>query len=403
MARGTQKLTARAAATTKAGRYSDGGGLYLIVSESGARKWVFRFTFGGRVSELGLGSGHGVSLADARIKARDARTLIEAGKNPVEEKKEIERAKSAIPTFGTVADELIASKEREWRNEKHRAQWRSSLETYTATLRSKPVDQIDTAAVLEVLKPLWQEKPETASRVRGRIEAVLNSARAQNFRTGENPAAWRGHLEHLLPKRAKLSRGHHSAMSYKDVPAFASQLSEHGTMAALALEFAILTAARSAEVYGATWSELDLKAKVWNIPANRMKGAREHRVPLCARAVDLLNHLFAARTCDYVFTSPRGPRPLSHIAMAKVIDRLKVSGATPHGFRSSFRDWVGNETTFSRELAEAALAHLVGDETERAYRRGDALEKRRKLMDAWGAFLTAKPAAKVLQLPKKSV
>ena len=386
MTGGRTKLTARAAATTKPGRYGDGGGLYLVVSPSGARKWVYRFTYAGKVTETGLGSANVVSLAEARRKAYEARRLLDAGENPVVAKRKAAAIRAGVPTFGTVADAFVKAKESEWRNEKHKAQWRASLTDLAAPLRALPVDEIDTAAVLSVLKPLWQAKPETASRLRGRIEAVLDAAKAQGHRTGENPAAWRGHLTHLLSKRGKLSRGHHAAMDYRDVPAFVAKLRECDTIAAMALEFCLLTAARSAEVYGARWSEIDMAAKVWILPAERMKGAREHRVPLCVRAVNLLERLRAARTCDYVFSSPRGLKPLSHVAMAKVMHRLQIAGPTVHGFRSAFRDWAGNETHFAREVAEAALAHVIGDAAERAYRRGDALEKRRALMAAWASY-----------------
>jgi integrase len=386
MTGGRTKLTARAAATTKPGRYGDGGGLYLVVSPSGARKWVYRFTYAGKVTETGLGSANVVSLAEARRKAYEARRLLDAGENPVVAKRKAAAIRAGVPTFGTVADAFVKAKESEWRNEKHKAQWRASLTDLAAPLRALPVDEIDTAAVLSVLKPLWQAKPETASRLRGRIEAVLDAAKAQGHRTGENPAAWRGHLAHLLSKRGKLSRGHHAAMDYRDVPAFVAKLRECDTIAAMALEFCLLTAARSAEVYGARWSEIDMAAEVWILPAERMKGAREHRVPLCVRAVNLLERLRAARTCDYVFSSPRGLKPLSHVAMAKVMHRLQIAGPTVHGFRSAFRDWAGNETHFAREVAEAALAHVIGDAAERAYRRGDALEKRRALMAAWASY-----------------
>jgi len=312
--------------------------------------------------------------------------LIESGKNPVEAKRQAAVLAAGAPTFGAVASDLIAAKESSWRNEKHRAQWRSSLWDFAATLIDKPVDEIDTAQVLDVLTPVWQAKPETASRLRGRIEAVLDAAKAKGYRSGENPDAWRGHLSHLLPKRSKLRRGHHAALDYKDVPAFMNQLRECETIAAMALEFNILTAARSGEIYGALWPEIDLKEKVWTIPAGRMKGGREHRVPLSENALDIAKKLHAGRTCDFVFPSPRGNRPLSHVAMAKVLDRLKVTNATPHGFRSSFRDWAGNETNFPREIAEAALAHTVGNAVEAAYRRSDALEKRRALMEAWALF-----------------
>jgi integrase len=232
--------------------------------------------------------------------------------------------------------------------------------------------------------------PETASRLRGRFEAVLDAAKAQGYRSGENPAAWRGHLAHLLPKRAKLARGHHAAMDYRNLSPFTTQLRTCDTVAAMALEFCILTAARSGEVYGARWSEIDAAAKVWTVPAARMKGAREHRIPLSARARAIVEKMNDGKTCDYVFPSPRGAKPLSHVAMAKVMERLQIDGATVHGFRSAFRDWCGEATHFPREVAEAALAHVVGDKAEQAYRRGDALEKRRTMMEDWAMWCEPK-------------
>lgn len=393
MAGGNWRLTARTAATLKPGRHGDGGGLYLVVSPSGSRKWVYRFTFGGSVTEMGLGSAGVVSLAEAREKAHNARKLMLTGKNPIEAKRQAAINKSGKPTFGAVADALIAAKETGWRNEKHRAQWRVSLANLAAPLRSRLVDQVDTAAVLAVLTPIWQTKPETASRLRGRIEAVLDAAKAQGHRSGENPAAWRGHLSHLLPKRSKLTRSHHAAMFYQDIPAFIARLRGCNTIAAIALEFAILTAARSGEIYGARWSEINFEAKVWTVPAGRMKAGHEHRVPLSDRALTIVEKLRDGATCDIVFPSPRGRRPLSHVAMANVLRRLQTKGATPHGFRSSFRDWAGNETQFPREVAEAALAHIVGDKAEQAYRRSDALEKRRQLMAAWASYCESRSEA----------
>ena len=252
-----------------------------------------------------------------------------------------------------------------------------------------------------MLRPLWAEKPETASRLRGRIEAVLDAAKAQGHRSGENPAAWRGHLSHLLPKRQKLSRGHHAAMAYADVPAFVVNLRAHqsGSVAAIALEFCILTATRSGEVYGARWSEIDMAAKVWTVPPARMKAAREHRIPLPDRALAILERLAEARIGELVFQSPRGGM-LSHVAMAKVMRRLGVESATVHGFRSAFRDWAGNETHFPREIAEAALAHVVGDKAEQAYRRGDALEKRRVLMEAWATWCEPSQSDNILKFER---
>ena len=394
------KLTARAAATSKPGRYGDGAGLYLVVSESGARKWVFRFSFAGKVTETGLGSADVVSLAEARDKALEARRTLATGRNPIEARRVAMAAATAKPTFGAVADALIAAKESEWRNDKHRAQWRMTLETYAAPLRSRPVDEIDTEAVLAVLKPIWQEKPETASRLRGRIEAVLDAAKAQGLRSGENPAAWRGHLSHLLPKRGVLSRGHHAAMDYRDVPAFLARLRERDATAALALEFCILTATRSGETLGARWAEIDLAAKVWTVPAARMKAARAHRIPLPDRAMQIIEKLLKARSSDFVFPGQRADKPLSNMAMEMVLRRMKLENVTVHGFRSAFRDWAGNETSFPREIAEAALAHVIGDKAEQAYRRGDALEKRRALMAAWAQHCEQDAADNVVVMKK---
>jgi Arm DNA-binding domain/Phage integrase family len=298
MRRVKEKLTARGAATIKPGRYGDGGGLYLIVSETGARKWVFRFSFAGKVTEMGLGSASDVSLASARASAGAARKILAVGQNPIEARREAGKAIAAKPTFGQCADALLEAKSSEWRNEKHRAQWKMTLETYAEPLRALPVDIVDTQAVLSVLHPLWQKLPETASRLRGRIEAVLDAARAKGHigRNEANPARWRGHLDKLLAKRQKLTRGHHAALPFRDVPAFIGQLRRRDATAALALEFTILTAARSGEVLGALWDEIDLKACVWTVPAARMKAGREHRVPLSGRALAIVKSLEAAKT-----------------------------------------------------------------------------------------------------------
>ena len=274
------RLTARKVETAKPGKYSDGGNLYLIVSPTGARKWVLRFTWRGRAKEMGLGSPATVSLADAREKAASARRKIAQGLNPIDERKRT----SGVPTFGEMADQVREALSAGFRNEKHKAQWKSTLATYAAPLRDKPVDTITTDDVLAVLKPIWTTKPETASRVRGRIEKVLDAAKAKGFRDGENPARWRGHLDHLLPRPSKLARGHHAAMPYDEVAAFVAELREREAIAALALELCILTAARSGEILGMRWDEIDLDKKIWTVPAHRMKAGREHRVPLSQRA-----------------------------------------------------------------------------------------------------------------------
>jgi integrase len=396
---GKEKLSARAATTAKPGRHCDGRGLWLVVSETGARKWVFRFTFGGRVTEMGLGNAE-VSLAAAREKAAEARKLVAFGINPIEVRRDAERIAAGKPTFGQCADALLETKSSEWRSEKHREQWRTTLVEYAKTLRALPVDQVDTEAVLGVLQPIWQATPETASRLRGRIETVLDAARAKGHiaRNEANPARWRGHLDKLLPKRQKLTRGHHAAMPFDDVPEFIGQLRDREATAALALEFVILTAARSGEVLGARWAEFDLATKVWVIPPARMKAGREHRVPLSGRALAILEKLAEGRTGEFVFPGQRPDKPLSGMAMKMILRRMKVEGVTVHGFRSAFRDWCGEATSFPREIAEAALAHVAGDTTERAYRRGDALEKRRKLMEAWAAYCEPRADSNVVSL-----
>jgi integrase len=391
-------LTARKIETAKPGKYSDGGNLYLIVSPTGSRKWVLRFTWRGRAKEMGLGSAARVPLADAREKAASACRKIAHGLNPIEERKR----DHGIPTFGEMADTVREALAAGFRNEKHKAQWKMTLETYASPLRGKPVDTITTDDVLAVLKPIWTTKAETASRLRGRIEKVLDAAKAKGFREAENPARRRGHLDHLLPKRPKLSRGHHPAMAYENVPAFIGRLKESDSIAGQALELCILTAARSGEILGMRWTELDLEKKLWTVPANRMKAGREHRVPLSGRAVLLLRELHKARSGDFVFPGQARKKPLSNMAMEMVLRRMKLENVTVHGFRSSFRDWAGNVSNFPREVVETALAHVIGDKAEQAYRRSDALEKRRRLMEAWASYCEPKAKSNILQLQKRN-
>jgi integrase len=375
------KLSDRKVQTAKTGKYADGGNLYLIVSETGARKWVFRFQWQGRAKERGLGSASDVPLAEARVRASDARLMLAKGINPIEAAKR----DSGVPTFGAMADEVCEALASGFRNEKHRSQWKSTLQTHAAPLRGLPVDGIDTSHLLAVLKPIWQAKAETASRLRGRIEKVLDAAKAKGFREGENPARWRGHLDHLLPARSKLSRGHHAALPYSDLPGFMADLRNRNGMAALALEFLILTAARSGEVKGARWPEINLETKVWNLPGERMKAGRPHSVPLSSRAIEILETAAEARSSEYIFSGQRHEQPLSSMAFDMLLRRMGRD-VTTHGFRSTFRDWAGNETSFPRELAEHALAHIVGDKAEQAYRRSTALERRRELMEAWTRY-----------------
>ncbi|MBZ9859723.1 tyrosine-type recombinase/integrase [Mesorhizobium sp. CA12] len=397
MARTLQKLSdAKAKSDSlKHGRHSDGGGLYLNVSPSGSKSWLFMWVRNGKRREMGFGAYPAITLASARKRAGEYRAAVAEGRDPIAEK-----AKEAEPTFGECADKFLASMEPSWRNDKHRAQWRMTLTEYCETIRSKRVSEVGTDEVLEVLLPIWSSKPETASRLRGRIERVLDYAKAKGWRIGENPALWRGHLKNVLPARQRLSRGHHAAMPYVDVPAFVQRLRDSDAMAARALEFLILTAARSGEVYGAEWSEFDLDKATWVIPADRMKAATEHRVPLSKSALAIVKSLYESRVSKFIFpgqraTDQRTDWPLSSSAMEMLMRRMKVDAYTVHGFRSAFRDWAGDETGFPREIAEAALAHRVGDATERAYRRADAVERRRKLMTAWAEFLNKRAVAKM--------
>lgn len=353
---------------------------------------------------MGLGALDDLTLKEAR-EARDRwRQALNAGQNPIETRDNAKRAEQDRTTFGDCADALIAAKASEWRNDKHKAQWKMTLEVYAKSLRALPVEEVNTDAVLACLKPIWAEKPETASRLRGRIEVVLDAARARGLipRNEANPARWRGHLDHLLPKRQKLTRGHHAAMPFGDVPAFIAALRQREATAALALEFAILTAARSGEVLRVKWEEVDLQARVWTVPAARMKAGRAHRVPLSDRAAAILELLAKGRTGHFVFCGSDTDKPLSGMAMEMVLRRMKIENVTVHGFRSSFRDWCGEVSTFPREVAEAALAHVIGDKAEQAYRRGDALEKRRALMQAWASFCEANERDNVVPLTRKS-
>jgi integrase len=386
----TGKLSARKVATlSEPGRHGDGAGLYLSISKAGdtrRRRWVYLFTRGGKLREMGLGGFAEVPLAAARIERDKWAAVLRSGRDPIGLRKAEKAASRGVPTFGQLADEVIEGKGAEWRNEKHRRQWEMTLREYAAPLRGRPVNEIETDDVLGVLRPLWSKRPETASRLRGRIEHVLDAARAKGFRHGPNPALWRGYLDKLLPKRPKIARAHHAALPYEKVARFIGEVRKRDAVAALAIEFTVLTAARTGEVLGATWDEFDLKSAVWIIPARRMKSGRVHRVPLSDRAVATIKRLEKMRSGDFVFPGRKAGRPLSNMSMEMALRRMKIEDATMHGFRSSFRDWAGNETQFPREVAEAALAHVVGDAAEQAYRRGDALEKRRQLMEAWAEY-----------------
>ncbi len=378
-----------------AGRHADGGGLHLLVKDTGARSWVFRFMLAGKSRDVGLGPAAGpdaITLADARDNAAALRLKVKAGVDPLAERQikaaEARAAEQAAviagKTFKAVAEAYIEANEDGWRNAKHRQQWSNTLASYVyPVIGDLPVAQVSTAHVLSILEPIWKAKPETASRVRGRMETILDAAKARGYRDGENPARWRGHIAQILPARSRLTRGHHKALSYGDLPAFMGKLREREALAALALEFAILTAARTGEVIGATWDEVDLDKAIWTIPADRMKAGKEHRVPLSPRAIEILE---AAKPLNkgWLFPADRGGQ-LSDMAMTMLLRRMKVD-ATVHGFRSAFRDWSAECTGYAHEVCEMALAHTIGNKAEAAYRRGDLFEKRRRLMADWANY-----------------
>ncbi len=395
-------LTAAKVKTAGPSRYGDGDGLYLFARNADAAFWVFRYTRAGKMREMGLGRARGenaVSLANARDRRNELHRAVRAGRDPLadrdaaiakEEAQAAEAARQAI-TFRDVAEEYLAANGAGWRNPKHRAQWRSTLAAYAyPTLGDLPVAAINTQRVLDALTPIWTAKPETAARVRGRIETVLAAAIVKGLRPGPNPGALKGHLAELLPGRGKFAPVvHHAALPYPEMPAFFLRPQASDGLGARALELAILTAARTNEVLGAIWAEIDLQAAVWAVPGARMKAGRDHRVPLSGAAVQLLRRLATIRQGEFVFAGQLATKPLSNMALAMTLRRMKRGDITPHGMRSAFRDFVAEATDYPGELAEAALAHVVGDKTEAAYRRGDLFEKRRALMEVWARFCTS--------------
>lgn len=379
---------------------SDGGGLNLRFRQDGTITWFFAQTSNGRRREMGLGNARTVSLTSARKEAEKARLASSEGRDPFAERaaeKREAKHSAKVPTFGRFAEEYIASVEAGFRNKKHVAQWRSTLRAYAAPLSKMRVDEITTDDVLKCLRPIWTVKPETASRVRGRIEKILSAAKAKGLRPREsfNVATWRGHLDILLPRQPRESRGHHGALPYADAAEFMAKLRARPALAARALEFTILTAARTGESIRAKWSEIDEKAAIWTVPASRMKAKVEHRVPLSTAALALLKVLKPkeAQPGDLIFAADG--KALSNMAMLALLKRMDVA-VTTHGFRSTFRDWAGDEAGFPRDLAEAALAHSLTSKAERAYRRGTAVERRRAMMESWSRFLEGKAARQAL-------
>src|SRR5271166_1665797 len=374
------------------GMYHDGGGLYLQVSGGGAKSWIYRFMLDGRPREMGLGPVNAISLAEARKRAAECRRMRHDGVDPIEarrtrrDQKKLEAAQSM--TFNACAAAYIEAHEASWRNAKHREQWRNTLNSYASPIfGSLPVQAVDVALMMKALEPIWKTKPETASRLRGRIEAVLDWATVRGYRRGENPARWRGHLDKLLPARGKIQKVvHHPALPYSEIADFIAPLRSQEGIAARALEFLILTAARTGEIIGARWDEVDLNDKIWVVPGARMKAGREHRVPLSAAALAILKQMNEIREGDFVFPGGKKGKPLSNMAMLALLKRMGRDGLTAHGFRSTFRDWVAECSSFPREVVEMALAHTIESKVEAAYRRGDLFPKRRKLMDAWARF-----------------
>lgn len=397
MARESNRLNAaKVAKIATPGRYADGNGLWLQVSNSGTKSWIFRYMKHGKARHAGLGPLHAVGLAEARVRAQKARLLLVDGIDPIAEKHaRLAAARAAAAssvTFKQAAERYIAAHESSWKNEKHRAQWSSSLESHAyPKIGHLSVSAIAVEHVLQVLEPIWPSKTETASRIRGRIESILDWATVRGLRRGENPARWRGHLDKLLSKRSKVAKvRHHPAMPYADLPGFMAKLRAMEFGSARALELTILCATRTSETLEATWAEFDLKNGVWIIPAERMKGDAQHRVPLSQRAIEILTNLPRVKDEGFVFPGARRKRPLSNMSMLELMRGCpEAAGYVVHGFRSSFRDWAGERTHFPREVIEAALAHRLKDKAEAAYARGDLFDKRRKLLEAWAGYCSA--------------
>ena len=392
MAGGIEKLTAlKVARLSKPGRYADGKGLYLQITKALVKSWIFRYERDGRERYMGLGATHTVGLAEARELAREARVCISGGKDPLEVRNALVVANKAEQLsnldFDRCAAEYIKSHKDAWKNEKHKKQWETSLSTYVSPhLGRLYVRRIDTPLVLKVLQPIWKTKTETASRIRERMERVLSWAARQGYREGENPARWHGHLEELLPKPAKLKKvTHHPALPYREVGAFFEQLRMQKGIGARALELTVLTACRTGEVLGATWDEIDFRARIWVVPPERMKNGKEHRIPLVDAALDVLKK-FRGLDPVLVFPGAREDKKLSSMSMLTVLRRMSRADVTVHGFRSTFRDWAAEMTQYPKELAELSLAHTVGNAVENAYRRSDLSERRRALMQDWAAW-----------------
>lgn len=396
MARSINRLSPRTVASlSKTGAYADGGGLYLQISKWETKAWIFRFMLDGRSRQMGLGPIHTVTLAEARAEALECRKLLRDRIDPIEHRKakhnKIKVDAATAISFKECAEKYISVHSDGWKNAKHLSQWQNTLAAYVyPTFGDLPVSAIDTGLVMRALEPIWATKTETASRVRGRIESVLDWAKALEYREGENPARWKGHLANLLPARAKVRKvAHLAAIPYEDIGTFMAALRKREGAPAKGLEFLILTATRTGETVGAQWDEIDFNEAVWTVPAERTKTDTEHRVPLSPAALDVLEAMLAVTQSDYIFPGSRANRPLGNAALLLLLKRLGHGDLTAHGFRSTFRDWAAERTAFPRDVAEMALGHTVANKVEAAYRRGDLFDKRAKLMDAWAEYCSA--------------
>jgi integrase len=399
--RTSKKLNTLAVSRARTPGYvGDGDGLYLQVTSTKAKSWIYRFMLAGRRREMGLGPYPAVSLADARDAAAQARSLVKKGQDPIQAR---DTASARALTFDQAAQEFIVGNEKAWRSQAHRAQWRISLSTYASpSIGNTPVQTIGLADVTGILEPLWHEKPETAFRLRGRIERVLDWAKVKGLRSGENPARWRGHLDKVLPALSQVHKvKHFAAVPVHDVAGVYERLCASKAASALALRFIILTAARAGEVAGMKWSELDLEARVWSVPADRNKTGRLHRVPLSDEVMSIVEALRATSTGKLVFPGWSNGRPMALKSFRRILKSAGGGSATVHGFRSTFRDWASERTTYPREVAEMALAHVVENKVEAAYRRGDLFERRKRMMQDWANFVCLPPSEKVVPISRR--
>jgi integrase len=387
---------------SKPGVYGDGGGLYVRVTETGSKHWIHRFTLDGKAHWMGLGPYPEVTLTAARHKALDARRIRLTGSNPIAERNAENAKKRGSVTFQECADQYIASHRTGWKNPKHVSQWTNTIATYCGPIIGKlPVKAVDVGLIMRVLDPIWTAKAETASRLRGRIESILDWATVRGYREGDNPARWKGQLDHLLPKSSRVKRTtHYAALGYTQMGELMVRLRQQAGISAKALEFTILTACRSGEVRLAAWDEIDLDSRVWVIPGERMKAGKEHRVPLSDSAMAVLEHM--NRSTKLIFPGRAEGKPLSDMSLSAVLRRMGRDDLTVHGFRSTFRDWASESTNYPRDVAEMALAHTIGDKVEAAYRRGDLFTKRTRMMEDWAKFCNQTQSGAVLPLKRSN-